>query len=181
MNKRSTEKELLDDPTMPFEEIQRNMKELNTINSWLGGHAITRSGLRRLIKGHSGSPLTVLEIGCGGGDNLKAIRNWSLTTTIKLRLMGVDINPACISFAEKEFPAASYQVADYRMLRLNEPVDILFSSLFCHHFTDEELVMQLKWMYQHCKRGFFINDLHRIRSHITVSGFLPDCFPVRAS
>jgi hypothetical protein len=39
--------------------------------------------------------------------------------------------------------------------------DIVFSSLFCHHFTDEELVLQLEWMEKNSAIGFFINDLHR--------------------
>jgi hypothetical protein len=42
----------------------------------------------------------------------------------------------------------------------NKP-DIIFSSLFCHHFTDEELVFQLKWMHENAGMGFFINDLQR--------------------
>ena len=38
---RSGQKELLDNDTIPFEDIRRNMQELNTINKWLGGHNIT--------------------------------------------------------------------------------------------------------------------------------------------
>ena len=39
--------------------------------------------------------------------------------------------------------------------------DIIFSSLFCHHFTEAELITMLQWMKQHAAIGFFINDLHR--------------------
>ncbi|MBS1567088.1 MAG: SAM-dependent methyltransferase, partial [Bacteroidetes bacterium] len=38
---------------------------------------------------------------------------------------------------------------------------IIFSSLFCHHFTDEELHDMLPWMQCNALAGFFINDLHR--------------------
>lgn len=161
MHKRSFQKELLDNPSMPFEEIQLNMKELNTINSLLGGHKITISGLRKLVSGVEDFPVAVMEIGCGGGDNLKALRTWSLKRNSVFLFSGVDINPFCISFAKQAFPEAAYFVADYRQLDLEELPDILYSSLFCHHFTDDELVEQLSWMYRHCKLGFFINDLHR--------------------
>jgi hypothetical protein len=36
----------------------------------------------------------------------------------------------------------------------NQP-DIIFSSLFCHHFTNEELVSMLQWMKQNSRIGFF--------------------------
>ena len=42
-----------------------------------------------------------------------------------------------------------------------EKPDILFSSLFCHHFKEDELILQLQWMQQNSKLGFFINDLQR--------------------
>jgi hypothetical protein len=38
---------------------------------------------------------------------------------------------------------------------------IIFSSLFCHHFGEDDLVEQLRWMREQSSIGFFINDLHR--------------------
>ena len=38
---RSYQKELLDRDDIPFEDIQQNMKELEFINHFLGGHNIT--------------------------------------------------------------------------------------------------------------------------------------------
>ena len=53
--------------------------------------------------------------------------------------------------------------ADYKEARLDKQPDIIFSSLFCHHFTDREMVKQLQWMQANARLGFFINDLHRHR------------------
>ena len=71
---RSYQKELLDSDAIPFADIQQNMRELDVINSLLGGHRITLKGfnLLRNDKQH----LHVCEIGCGGGDNLLAIYKW---------------------------------------------------------------------------------------------------------
>ena len=74
LSARSYKKELLDDSGIPFADIRQNMKELNTVNKYLGGHKITISGIKKIITGQTpGRPVTICEIGCGGGDNLKAI------------------------------------------------------------------------------------------------------------
>ncbi|HXB92538.1 MAG TPA: hypothetical protein VNU72_09625, partial [Puia sp.] len=58
-SRRSDEKELLDRDDIPFRDIERNMRELDFINTWLGGHGISISGLRRLLKG--GEPMNICE------------------------------------------------------------------------------------------------------------------------
>ena len=70
-NKRSYKKELLDLDTIPFDDIKKAMEELNVINTYLGGHAITIEGFKSLLKDKTN--ISVCEIGCGGGDNLLAL------------------------------------------------------------------------------------------------------------
>ena len=52
---KSYQKELLDATDIPFEAIQQNMVELNFINTWLGGHAISIEGFKQLIKQKKGN------------------------------------------------------------------------------------------------------------------------------
>ena len=49
----------------------------------------------------------------------------------------------------------------YSKVVFNTAPDVIFSSLFCHHFTEEQLVFMLQWMNKNSKAGFFINDLQR--------------------
>lgn len=159
---RSYQKELLDGDNIPFEDIAQTMRELNTINTLLGGHAITLAGFKQLVKDKK--EVTVCEIGCGGGDNLVAIAKYCQANNIKIHCIGVDYNAECIDFAKqnvylKDF--TTFICSDYAKVNFDNPPDIIFSSLFCHHFTDEQLVLQLKWMNTHAKLGFFINDLQR--------------------
>jgi 2-polyprenyl-3-methyl-5-hydroxy-6-metoxy-1,4-benzoquinol methylase len=156
---RSYEKELLDGSGNSFEEIRQNMIELNNINHWLGGHKITINGFRQIAL--KKQELHVCEIGCGGGDNLAVIYNWALKNGLSVKCTGIDINEDCISFAMQQFPQGIYFTGDYRKVLLPEMPDIVFSSLFCHHFSDDEIAEQLSWMHDHSKIGFFINDLHR--------------------
>ena len=160
--KRSYQKELLDGDDIPFPAIAQTMRELNTINTLLGGHAITLNGFKQLVKDKK--EITVCEMGCGGGDNLVAIVKYCQENKIKINCIGIDYNKECIAFAKQNVDLkdnTEFICSDYAKVNFETNPDIIFSSLFCHHFTDEELVSQLKWMKAHVRVGFFINDLQR--------------------
>lgn len=162
--KRSHKKEMLDENNIPFAHIRQNMRELNTINTWLGGHHITLKGVRALIKnGMPAVELRIAEIGCGGGDNLSAIRSWTEKQGIKTKLLGIDINRQCIQFAQgrRRNNGIDFICADYKDVVFETKPDIVFTSLFCHHFSEGELEFMFRWMQQKSRVGFFINDLHR--------------------
>lgn len=168
---------MLDRDDIPFEDIKRNMQELEFINKYLGGHKITLDGIKYLIKSNQiiqqsnlsaetlvqVDNLLIAEIGCGGGDNLKAIHHWCQKKNIKATFIGIDINNDCITYAKENCKElnAEYIISDYQLINFDEKPGIIFSSLFCHHFTDEELITQLNWMKENSSLGFFINDLHR--------------------
>ena len=160
--KRSGKKELLDGADIPFADIRQNMKELDFINTWLGGHAITLQGFKQLVQNRK--TISVCEIGCGGGDNLLAIYNWCRKKNIAVEMTGIDYNADCIRIAQERLPLKStrFITADYKTVHWDgQKPDIVFSSLFCHHFTGEELLFMLQWMHANAGTGFFINDLHR--------------------
>jgi 2-polyprenyl-3-methyl-5-hydroxy-6-metoxy-1,4-benzoquinol methylase len=165
LRNRSYQKELLDQNDIPFADIRQNMKELNTINKHLGGHKITIHGLKKLISIYNSSKLiTICEIGCGGGDNLKAISDYCNSKNIPVNFIGIDIKHECIEFARQQYPGlpANWITCDYLKADLGEQrPDIIFSSLFCHHFIETDLYIMLQWMQQNSAKGFFINDLQR--------------------
>ena len=80
--KRSAEKELLDRDDIPFADIEQNMRELDFINTWLGGHGISIQGLKKLMGGRQ--RIRICEIGCGGGDNLRVLSRYC-------RLRGIEL------------------------------------------------------------------------------------------
>ncbi len=162
LRRRSYQKELMDGDDIPFSAMVQTLKELNIINTRLGGHAITLQGIRSLKE--NTQSLIICEIGCGGGDNLFAIYKYCQKKKIPARFIGIDLNPACIAFAKQQYPELpcewicnDYAVAEFTT---NKP-DIIFSSLFCHHFTDTQLIEMLQWQEKNSRNGFFINDLHR--------------------
>ncbi len=165
LSERSYKKELLDTDTIPFADIKQNMKELNTINTLLGGHAISIEGIQKIISNYkTEKAIIICEIGCGGGDNLRAIEKWCTKKNIPTKFIGIDIKQECIEFAQQQYPLLQCRwiQSDYQKVSFStEQPDIIFSSLFCHHFKEKELITMLQWMRLYSAKGFFINDLHR--------------------
>jgi 2-polyprenyl-3-methyl-5-hydroxy-6-metoxy-1,4-benzoquinol methylase len=101
--------ELMDRNDIPEEDLFQNYRELHKVNSLLGGYRITLKGLSQFIPA-TGS-LSVLDVGCGGGDTLKTIAIWGRKKQMSLQLTGVDLSEAaikyskenCKSFSEIEF------------------------------------------------------------------------------
>lgn len=164
--KRSYKQEILDGTDIPFADIRQNMRELNIINKRLGGHAITIAGVKKILSQCTANEhLTICEIGCGGGDNLQAISQWCHKKNIPVTFIGIDIKQECIDFAQQQYPLLNCQwlLSDYKELSFlaDDQPAIIFSSLFCHHFNEQQLVTMLQWMQYNASNGFFINDLHR--------------------
>jgi len=162
---RSAEKELLDGDNLPFDDIRINMKELDFINTWLGGHRITLAGIRSILCSIPtlSTPLHICEIGCGGGDNLRVIKKYLDRKGVSANYTGIDLNPHCIAYAEsrKENTGITFTCSDYKNAVFISKPHIIFSSLFCHHFSNADLSAQWQWMKVHTTIGFFVNDLHR--------------------
>jgi 2-polyprenyl-3-methyl-5-hydroxy-6-metoxy-1,4-benzoquinol methylase len=160
--KRSYEKELLDRDDIPFADIERNMRELDFINTWLGGHGISVKGLKKLLGGRR--RIRICEIGCGGGDNLRVLSRYCRRRGVDVEVIGIDSNEHCIAVARERWRdgSADWMHLDYRQVIFDRrKPDIIFSSLFCHHFTDEELVTMIGWMEKNAVAGWYINDLQR--------------------
>jgi 2-polyprenyl-3-methyl-5-hydroxy-6-metoxy-1,4-benzoquinol methylase len=162
-SKRSYEKELLDSDNLAFADLQRNLQELEFINKYLGGHHITLKGLRVLTA--TKKVISVCEVGCGGGDNLKAIEAWCTNKGIKAELTGIDINKDCIVYAKEncnKLKDAEFITSDYKSVVFHyKKPDIIFSSLFCHHLNNNQLIELMNWSKRYSAIGFFINDLDR--------------------
>lgn len=162
-SQRSTLLEIMDEPDIPREDIRMALREIEAINVRLGGYGVVTDALDKL--NIQKQPLTILDIGCGGGDMLRKISQWAARKNRKVQLTGIDLNPDIIEFAEER--SKGYEDITYKTLNvfddalLRERADITTASLFCHHFEKDELVEILRRMHTLAKRAVVINDLHR--------------------
>ncbi len=162
-HKRSYEEELLDAENIPADDLYRNLYELEVINRYLDGHRVTLAGLKKLI-GQNKQAIHLADIGCGGGDTLKAIAIWARKKKIQVRLTGIDLKADCISYAKencKDFPEISFICDDYRNVFQNSNnISIVHCSLFCHHLNETQITALINDCLQN-KSHLLINDLER--------------------
>jgi len=161
---RSAEKELLDSLDVPADLLYKNLKELAILNQKTGGHAISLKGVKQLITDKH-KTYHLVDLGCGGGDSLKAIADWARLKGYRVKLTGVDMNANVIDYLKnqcKNYPEITGIVSDYQdFLIHNTSIDIVHCSLFCHHLNDNELLELFGYFNQHVHTGFIISDLQR--------------------
>jgi ubiquinone/menaquinone biosynthesis C-methylase UbiE len=155
--------EIMDQPGVEQNEIHKALEELETINKLLGGYHVIFNALEKID--WTIQPVSILDLGCGGGDLLRAIAKWARHKKRKVLLTGMDMNPVMTEFARKKsasFPEIQFitlNVFDERLLEFIP--DVTMNSLFCHHFDNEELIELVSRMVRISKRAVIINDLHR--------------------
>jgi SAM-dependent methyltransferase len=177
--RRSREPELMDEEPVGFEEIDRTLKELATINRLSLAYRPTLAWLDRLARegdGRQGAPLTILDVACGHGDMLRRIWRWSRHRGVAVELTGVDINPEVIRSARAATPPdvpIRYEQRDAFAPADGPAPDVIISSLFAHHLFDDALVRFVRWMHATAKRSWLVNDLHRhpVPYHFTRAWF----------
>jgi SAM-dependent methyltransferase len=163
---RATTPELMDDLTLATDELRQNLDELETINTWLGGYRPVLAALARLRqKFPTGRPLRLADLGSGGGDTLRHVARWARRHGVPLAAEGIDANDFMLAYAaakSREYPEISYRQLDiFAPEFAARPYDVLTASLFCHHFTDAELVTLLRGWHRQAGLAVVINDLHR--------------------
>ena len=105
---------------------------------------------------------SLVDVGFGHGDMLRAIAGWAAANGKTARLVGVDLNPRSAPVAQAATaPVLGIEYRSGDAADLDFAPDFIVSSLVAHHMSDTELVGFLRWMEATAVRGWFINDLHR--------------------
>jgi ubiquinone/menaquinone biosynthesis C-methylase UbiE len=162
---RSREKEIMDDLNCSGPVLEQTLRELKTINRWLGGNKVTTQGLSEVVQRFPQEQYRVVDLGCGGGDMLAVMQDWAQQEQVSMQLIGADANAHTIALAQQrqqQLQGIRWQVANvFDPAFFEEQVDIATCTLFTHHFTDEELVALFQGLKQKVRLAIVINDLHR--------------------
>jgi SAM-dependent methyltransferase len=164
-SRRSTEPEWMDDKGVTLETLDECLSQLEIINVCTLAYRPILLWLSRVLSSFKPDrPVTIFDIGCGGGDMLRKIDNWAKKKNIAVDLIGIDINPLAKIVAQKRTPKTSsirYETADINNLNADRRADFIISSLFTHHLDDSELLRFIGRMNAHAEQGWLSNDLHR--------------------
>ena len=157
---RSLADELMDaddlDPAI-YADVVADLAKVNVVTM---AARPTLAFLDRVVRGNR---LRLLDVGYGDGDMLRRIARWASTRGIVAELVGIDLNPRSEHAARAHTPAGlpiDYRTGDYADLAAL-PWDVIVSSLVAHHMTTAQLVAFLRFMEDHARAGWFVNDLHR--------------------
>jgi SAM-dependent methyltransferase len=93
-------------------------------------HRHMREALLREVAGLA--PASVLDVGCGAGDNLAA-----LATAGDYELSGIDVSPVALEKAAQRVPRATFAELDVARERLDKKFDLVFSSQVIEHILDD--------------------------------------------
>ncbi len=153
--------ELMDDPALDAWTYAEVLHDLSQVNTLTMARRPTLAFLSRAVGKRTS--FTLLDVGFGDGDMLRAIRRWTERRGIAARLVGIDLNPRSVAAARERTPAAmriDYRAGDYADLA-GEEWDCVVSSLVAHHMTWQQLIAFVRFMEREARAGWLVNDLHR--------------------
>lgn len=162
---RSPEGEMMDGADVTAGEFAACLRDLATVNTVTLARRPTLDWLTTATYSlPPGSAFTVLDVGYGEGDMLRAIHAWAAARGFRPRLIGVDLNPRSAPAAHAATDPAlgiEFHTGDVFDFAADEPIDFIVSSLVTHHLSDAQVGRFLMWMEARSRRGWFVNDLRR--------------------
>ncbi|WP_298901207.1 methyltransferase domain-containing protein [uncultured Psychroserpens sp.] len=163
---RSEANEIMDDLDYNGPILHDALDKLAKINKWLGGNKVTLSGLKKALKEHpKEQQITIIDLGCGSGDMLRFVSRFGKQNGYNFRLLGIDANRHTVDYARAssvayeniEFKALDIFSEEFKQLNY----DMVLTTLFLHHFKEDELIAFLRPVLEKAKWGVVVNDLHR--------------------
>lgn len=153
--------ELMDSPTLGFDETQRALTDLERINRWTLGLMAARRALKpHLVE--NGRRRTLLDIGTGSGQLSAALARDSLRHGIALRVIGLDYKLTHLVIGRRSGHEQLRVVASAEQLPFRTgAVDWALSNLFFHHFDPSENLRIGAEMLRVCRRAALIIDLRQ--------------------
>ena len=162
---RSHRLEYLDTGNYTAEEYEGCIRELQLVNRWMGDAHSLKATMLREIEAQSLTSFSILDVGAGSGELLRAAATWARQTNRQMSGVGLELNERMAESILEEsvhFPEIASVRGDALALPFTDArFDYVMCSLFTHHFRDEQVVHILREMSRVAKRQIFVIDLHR--------------------
>ena len=163
LSKRAHLTEQLDNLDFQGEELENTLGGLSKINRWFGNTNQTLKIIQQEIL--ENNIKTIVDLGYGGGDNLRAISKWCKVNNKEIELIGIDGNLHTLNYAKSqggnfiEYIQADILSPNFEV----QTCDLLISSHFVYHFEDQKLINFLKKARLKVKRSIIFSELERNR------------------
>lgn len=155
----------MDDLACDGEVVFQTLRELDVINRWLGGNAVTLQAARKIWKDiPKQQTITIADLGCGSGEMLNIISALAEKENRKVKLIGFDANPHIVEYARSH--STKHATISFETINVfseafqKQKFDLVLATLFMHHFNETELITLLSSLKKQ-SRAIIVNDIHR--------------------
>ncbi|HKO59934.1 MAG TPA: methyltransferase domain-containing protein [Pyrinomonadaceae bacterium] len=162
--RRSSELEHIDLGDYTAEEYEGCLRELRTVNRWLGDARALRTTLLPAIRESQLKTFSLIDVGAGSGELLRTIAEWAKPGRRDAQLTGVELNARsarAITEQSTTFRINAVQANAFTLPFSDNQFDYAICSLFLHHFQNEQAVEILRELNRVARREVFVIDLHR--------------------
>jgi len=132
--------ELMEDPACDPRKLRRTYDQFHAINTLVSGWGgIYRRHLRPEA---DGAPLTLLDVGFGGGDIPNRLARWAKRDGVDLRITAIDLDRRALDYvtSQEQPPNVEFRRQSLaEVLESGERYDFVISNHLLHHLSHPEL------------------------------------------
>jgi len=156
------ELELMDRPQPVSSELERDLKNLRSLDRWFGSYSLVRHFLQRWIK--PDSRLRVADLATGSGDLPRLIVDFARQAGAQVQVDALDQQSATLEIAKRlsgDYPEISFIETDVLKWNPTENYDLVLNSLALHHFSEDDAVRLLRRCRELSRKFVLVTDLRR--------------------
>jgi 2-polyprenyl-3-methyl-5-hydroxy-6-metoxy-1,4-benzoquinol methylase len=157
----------MDEPGLDPVEHRRALRALALVNCLSLTAGRIWNEIRRQAADAGSRPLRLLDVACGGGDTIRQLKRRASRVGIPLDAHGCDVSPWALTFAREQASREGVEVTFFELDALGSPIpsgyDLVCSTLFLHHLTEDQVVGLLTGM-AGAGRTLLVQDLLRTRA-----------------
>lgn len=174
--------EIMDLPDCDPQALDNTYRQFAVINRMLSGwRRLYVRELRPFLAGSS-RPVTLLDIGSGGGDLPTLLWRWAARDHLALHITGIDPDPRAAAFAKRrpEVPGLTFRQAHSAdLVSEGRQYDFVISNHVLHHLAEAQLQELLAHSQVLAEKAVLHNDLRR--SPVAYALFSAAALPFRHS
>lgn len=178
LEKRDLSPEILDLPGTPAEAYRAALVGLARVNAVSRTSKHAWAEINGMARQRGLSTVSVLDLGCGGGDVPLDVQRRALRAGLNMNITGYDASPTVIEYArakaakmsakhrgvhEERRRKAESEVRDVFLDPPEHRFDVVMCSLMLHHLDDAHAATLLEIMADTASRLVIVNDLVRSR------------------
>jgi 2-polyprenyl-3-methyl-5-hydroxy-6-metoxy-1,4-benzoquinol methylase len=165
MLSRQSERELMDDPALSPQKHAHALEGLARLNMISGSAKTLWHPVRQLADSSNTRTLKVLDVATGGADVPISLWRFARQEGYDLSVDGCDISPTSIELACHRVRTTGAPSRFFKLNLLTDELpcgyDVIVSSLFMHHLSEDQVVAALRKMAGAAKRMVIVSDLVR--------------------